>query len=204
MKILNVEEALQQLQMEKIIAYPTETFYAVGGLALSPKASKAVFTAKQRDGMHPLPIIIGQAEQLPLLTKNISNAALDLIAKFWPGPLSVLFQAGPLLPAELLCNSPEAAIRHTPHNGAAELCGLAGPLSASSANLSGEPPVTDHYNLSGGLRSNLAGVADLHPAPLGGKPSTLVRVLEHQMLQILRPWAITKEDLEKEGWEVVG
>lgn len=53
MKILNVEEALQQLQMEKIIAYPTETFYAVGGLALSPKASKAVFTAKQRDGMHP-------------------------------------------------------------------------------------------------------------------------------------------------------
>ena len=68
MKILNVEEALQQLQMEKIIAYPTETFYAVGGLALSPKASKAVFTAKQRAGMHPLPLIIGQAAQLPLPT----------------------------------------------------------------------------------------------------------------------------------------
>lgn len=204
MKVLNMEEAVQQLQMEKIIAYPTETFYAVGGLALSPKACKDVFTAKQREGASPLPVIIGPPEQLPLLTKNISNAELDLIIKFWPGPLSVLFKAGPLLPAELLCNSPEVAIRQTPHNGAAELCRLAGPLSASSANLSGEPPITDPYNLAGELKKNIAGVADIHPMPLGGKPSTLVRVLEHQMLQVLRFGAITKEDFEKEGWEVVG
>ena len=70
------------------------------------------------------------------------------------------------------------------------------------------PPVGDRTRppllLSGHAAAPMIHAADLHPAPLGGKPSTLVRVLEHQMLQVLRFGAITKEDFEKEGWEVVG
>ena len=214
MKILSLEEAIWHLQREKVIAYPTETFYAIGGLALSPAASTAVFSAKQRPGNQPLPVIIGQVEQLPLLAKNISNAEFTLATQFWPAPLSILFKAGPLLPEELLCNSAEVAIRQTPHFVAAEICRLAGPLSGSSANLSGEAPVAGPEQLSHKLLEGIAGVVGpcsqftTQPSsqtalrPAGDKPSTLVRVVGDGLLELIRPGAVSAEELKKKGWQL--
>lgn len=203
MKTLSLEEAIQQLQKEMPIAYPTETFYAIGGLALSPKAANAVFASKQRPATQPLPVIIGQIEQLPLLAKNIPDAELALAELFWPGPLSILFKAGAILPKELLCNSPEVAIRQTSHAGAAELCKLAGPLSSSSANLSGEPAVAEPEQLSPKLLENIAGVISLPPQPAGGKASTLVRALEPGLVELIRPGAISPKELQKKGWDLM-
>ena len=200
--ILNLEQSVAALQREQIIAYPTETLYAIGGLALSPAASLSVFAAKGRPGSQPLPVIIGLIEQLPLLAVNISDAELELAGKFWPGPLSILFKAGPLVPPELLCGSPEVAIRQTPHQGAAALCRLAGPLSSSSANLSGESAACDPALLAPGLVSGLAGIAALPPRPVGGLPSTLVRVLEPGLLQVVRHGAIGVEQLSGAGWNI--
>ena len=200
---LSLEQAVAALIQEKIIAYPTETFYAVGGLALSPSAAEAVFTAKKRPDSQPLPIIIGEIEQLPLLASTISDAAFCLAQTFWPGPLSILFPAGPLLPRELLCASREIAVRLTPHPAAAELSRRAGPLSASSANISGSPAITDPALLEPELFSHLSGAVILPPKPGGGLPSTLVRVLDNQELQIIRNGALDAARLTAAGWRIV-
>ena len=199
---LSLEQAYVALIQEKIIAYPTETFYAIGGLALSTGASAAVFTAKKRPAANPLPVIIGELEQLPLLAQDISDAELALAEKFWPGPLSILFRAGPLLPTELLCGSGEIAVRLTPHPGAAELSRLTGPLSASSANISGSPAIVDPEQLETELIPHLAGALNLPPNPEGGLPSTLVRVKEGRVLQIVRPGATSAARLTEAGWQI--
>ncbi len=188
---ISLEQAVAALTREKIIAYPTETFYAVGGMALSPQTATAVFTAKNRPASQPLPVIIGELEQLPLLAEQISDAELKLARRFWPGPLSILFRAGPLVPAELLCGSKEIAVRLSPHPVAAELSRLVGPLSCSSANISGAPAVVDPSLLEPDLTSRLAGVLALPPAPGGGLPSTLVRLGADGGLQILREGAVS-------------
>ena len=199
---LSFEQALCHLEGGKIIAYPTETFYAAGGLALSEEAAIAVFNAKGRGTNSPLPIIIAGINQLPLLAKNISNAQLNLAKKFWPGPLSILFEAGTLVPTALHCNSGQIAIRQTPHPGAMKLCEACGPLSASSANLSGEPAVKIPEQLSPELLEHLAGVIALPPEPAGGLPSTLVQILDDNSLKILRLGAIGVEKLTAAGWEI--
>ena len=199
---LSFEQALCHLEGGKIIAYPTETFYAVGGLALSEEAAIAVFNAKGRGTNSPLPIIIAGIHQLPLLAKNISEAQLSLAKKFWPGPLSILFEAGTLVPQALHCNTGQIAIRQTPHTGAMKLCEACGPLSASSANLSGEPAVKTPEQLSPALLEHLAGVVALPPEPAGGLASTLVQVLSDNSLKILRIGAIGLEKLSAAGWEI--
>ncbi len=199
---LSFEQALCQLEGGKIIAYPTETLYAVGGLALSQAASLAVFKAKGRGINAPLPVIIAGLNQLPLLAQNVSPAQLKLAQQFWPGPLSILFEAGNIVPTALHCNTGQIAIRQTPHAGAIKLCEACGPLSASSANLSGEPAVKVPENLSPTLMEHLSGIIALPPEPGGGLPSTLVQVLADNSLKILRAGAISGEKLAAGGWKI--
>lgn len=202
MKLINFNQAVNALEQGEIIAYPTETFYAIGGLALSPNASKLVFKAKSRQQSSPLPVIIGDLNQLPLLAIDITESALDLAKQFWPGPLSILFKTGPLVPAELSCNTVEVAVRQTPHAGAVSLCMACGPLSASSANLSGEPAVIEPNLFSPALTEHLAGIIELLPKPAGGLPSTLIKILEDNSLQILRQGAISEHALIAAGWRI--
>lgn len=231
MILLDFDKACQCLQQGKVIIYPTETFYAAGGLALDPQSSKAVFAAKSREGQKPLPVIISGLTQLPLLTSYVSPAELELAKQFWPGPLTILFEAGGLTPNELICNTKKVAIRQTSHPVAAKLCEVCGPLSSSSANLSGTPPATRLTQIAEELLEKSSGVLDLPPLPPGGEPSTLVQVLplpqadakkhsnqkrsgeeeaqslaelemKHACLRILRPGAISRETLAQAGWVI--
>ncbi len=202
MHILNFIEACNCLRQGNIILYPTETFYAVGGMALNPESTIKVFNAKDRAPQKPLPIIIADITQLPLLTKKISEAEYKLAEQFWPGPLSILFKAGPLLPQNLTCGHEYIAIRQTSHHGAAMLCNSCGPLSASSANLSGKPAAKSPEQLDKELIGKTEGIFRYLPNPAGGLPSTLVQVLPDLKLKIVRPGAITIHELAAAGWEI--
>lgn len=177
MILLDFDQACQCLQQGKIIIYPTETFYAAGGLALDAGASRAVFAAKSREGQKPLPVIVSSLTQLPLLTKYVSPAELKLIAQFWPGPLTILFEVGNLTPDELTCKTRKVAIRQTSHPIAARLCEVCGPLSSSSANLSNNPAARELSQIAEELLKKSSGVLNLPPLPPGGEPSTLVQIL---------------------------
>ena len=193
------------LRLGQVVIYPTETFYAVGGLAFDPKAAGAVFKLKNRPAGHPLPVIIGSMDQLTMLARP-DPAHIKLARQFWPGSLSILFQVNPDgdLPPELTDSRGLVAIRLTPHPLAARLCLAAGgPLSASSANISGRPPVTNPDLLDAELRSAAAGVLTGQPAPQGGLPSTLVEIDEGR-IRILRPGRVSAQDLQKAGWLVTG
>jgi L-threonylcarbamoyladenylate synthase len=95
----------------KTIAFPTETFYALGASAYNEAALEKVFTIKGRDYTMPLPIIIEGEDMLREVAAEIPEKALSLIQEFWPGGLTLIFKASPKVPALLTAHTGTVAVR---------------------------------------------------------------------------------------------
>ena len=74
------------------VIFPTETFFALGSRALDADATARVYRAKHRSTVRPLPLILGDWEQLDMIAK-VHDELMPLLKRFWPGPLSVIFPA---------------------------------------------------------------------------------------------------------------
>lgn len=199
---LTFDDAVELMRQSRTVIYPTETFYAIGSRALDPAASARIFKAKNRSNVHPLPLIIGDWEQLEAVAR-VPAYAEPLLKKFWPGPLSVILQAPLRVPDILTGGTGCVAVRLSSHPIASRLAKVLGePITSSSANMSGKPSATCAADLTSELVLNADGVLDLPPAPAGGLPSTLVEFVSDQILRILRAGAISRQQLEDSGFEI--
>lgn len=201
--VLSLDDACALLRKGGIVAYPTETFYGIGCSALDSMAVACVCEAKGRPDGKALPVLVGEREQLEQVV-TVEDWARPLMDAFWPGPLSLLLPAVRGVPMLLTGATGRVAVRQTPHPVARALCLGAGvPLAASSANMSGQPPVTRVADLDPRLLQGVDGVVDLPPEPDGGMPSTLIEEAGRGTLRILRPGAVTAEMLRRQGYRVV-
>lgn len=136
-----IEEAVRALRAGRIVAYPTETVYGLAVDPFSETALKALFAAKGRPETNPVLVILSDIAQLPLLVDGISPRARAYMEAFWPGPLSLLFPKGRRVPELLTAGLPKVCVRQPACAAARDLCAaFGGPLTSSSANLSGAPP----------------------------------------------------------------
>ena len=87
------EEAAAFIREGQIAAFPTETVYGLGGTVFNPEAVQAIFKAKERPSDNPLIAHISGLDQINLLATTISESAQTLIDAFFPGPLTIIFQA---------------------------------------------------------------------------------------------------------------
>ena len=128
------------LRQGGIIAYPTETFYGLGAKYDIEPALKRLYDIKKRPGKMAMPLIIGDMEQLAMLTEVIPDKAGALISKFWPGPLTLLFEARSGL-SDFIVAENKVAVRMPGESFALSLARASGfPVTATSANISGMPP----------------------------------------------------------------
>jgi L-threonylcarbamoyladenylate synthase len=135
-----VAETVRVLRQSGIIAYPTETFYGLGVKYDAEDALQRLYHIKQRPMKLALPLIIGDMAQLHMLTETISEEAHVLIRKFWPGPLTLLFEARRGL-SDFIVAANKVAVRMPGESFALKLVTAAGfPVVATSANISGSPP----------------------------------------------------------------
>jgi len=119
-----------------LIAFPTDTIY---GLACDPwneQAILALYEAKQRPPEKAIPVLIGDMDQLGLVTSHVSPKAFHLASLFWPGALTILLQKIDSLPPAL-SQYPSVGIRMPGHPALLSLLKATGPLATTSANLSG-------------------------------------------------------------------
>ncbi|MCK9363534.1 MAG: L-threonylcarbamoyladenylate synthase [Syntrophales bacterium] len=123
-----------------VVAYPAETFYALGAAANNENAVEKIFNIKGRAFNNPLAVIVaGENDLLPLVAE-IPNGARILMKRFWPGPLTMVFGTAPAVSPRLTAGTGKIGIRISSHPIAALLAReLGAPLTATSANLSGEP-----------------------------------------------------------------
>lgn len=90
--LVNLKRAAELMLDGHPVIFPTETFFALGSRALDADATARVFRAKHRSTVRPLPLILGEWNQLDLIAKT-PDGILPLLERFWPGPLSVIFPA---------------------------------------------------------------------------------------------------------------
>ncbi len=135
-----VRRAARVLARGDLIVYPTDTLYALGGLAVVAAVARAVRRAKGRDDAKPLPLIVADVDQARGLARSWPPAAAALSERLWPGPLTLVIAAGESVPGEVTSGTGSVAVRVPALPLARALCAAAGPLVSTSANLAGEPP----------------------------------------------------------------
>ena len=172
---VDVAPAAAWLRDGGIVALPTDTFY---GFAVDPRSTKAVaslFALKGRAADAALPLIAGSLPQVERTCGPLSSETRRLAAAYWPGPLSLMLDAPKEVAAAVHGGTGAVAIRVPAHRVARLLAEVFGyPLTATSANRSGEPPATEATRL-GALDGGGVFVIDGGATP-GGAPSTIVDV----------------------------
>ena len=159
---------------DAVAAYPTETFYALGAAALSRTAVEKVYRLKRRDTGKPLSVIASDLDMVGEISASLPPAFKALAGEFWPGPLTLVLPAAAGLPEFLLGPGRTIAVRIPPLPWLRALVReVSEPLTATSANLSGEKELADPAEVAAVFRGKIDMIVDGGPAP-GGAPSTIV------------------------------
>ena len=127
-----------------IIAYPTETFYGLGADPYNKDAVKRLFELKGRGFDKPISILVKDEAALQQVVTTVPAAAEELIRRFWPGPLTIIFRASPQLPTLLTAGTGKIGVRISGNPITQKLLDtIDRPLTTTSANPSGKmSPVT--------------------------------------------------------------
>lgn len=166
-----IAEAAEVIKAGGVVAYPTETFYGLGANALDKAAVRKVFRAKNRPPDKPLPVILSDTELISRYTAFLSQAALKAVKELMPGPITVVFYASDDFPSILTASTRKVAIRVPKHVYSTRLAALAGvPITASSANLSGQPGLTNPEDVANAFPQTIDLVLDGGTTP--GEPAT--------------------------------
>jgi len=185
-----VEEAAALIRAGHVVAYPTETIYGLAADPFNEHALAALFACKARDPHHPILLLVSGLEQLRAVAAEIPPAAMACIQRHWPGPLSLLLPKSPRLPEMLAPGFANIGVRQSSHPVAQALCVAArGPITSTSANRSGQPPVRTLAELD--LPGVAAGI-DAGPLPESA-PST---IYDPVLRRIVRSGAIAAEELD--------
>lgn len=176
-----------------LISYPTDTVYGLSSSPFSEIAIRKIFTAKGRDFNKAIAILVGNMDQLPLITTGFTPSARTLAEKFWPGALTLVVPIAPTLPVII---SPNATIgvRMPNHPFALMLLREIGPLATTSANISFQPDSSTAAQVETQLSGRVELILDGGTCP-GGVPSTVVDCT-HAQIRILRQGAISRADIE--------
>ena len=168
--------AAEALTAGNIVAYPTDTLYGLGADPTQAPAVERLCRLKTRSARAGVPLIAASQAQVESEAGVLPPLGRRLAARFWPGPLTLVFKPEAAFAAGVCAADGSVAIR-VPRAPAArrlaELCGV--PITATSANLAGRPPAATAAEVVAGLGGAVA-LALEQVAPLGGAPSTIVDV----------------------------
>jgi L-threonylcarbamoyladenylate synthase len=172
----------------EVVLFPTETFYGLAVNALDAAALERLFALKGRGGEKASALLVADLPMFATLCAEVPARARDLATQHWPGPLTIALPARSGLPAAIV-NEGCVAARVSPHPLAAALVhAVGGPITATSANLSGSPPTRTASEALAQFAGRDLHVLDGGQTP-GGAPSTLVR-LRGGGLEVLRHGAV--------------
>ncbi len=193
-----IRRAIELLRAGEIVAVPTETVYGLAAGALNQSGVAKIFEAKERPRFDPLIVHLPNREALDELALDVSPIASQLIEKFWPGPLTIIFRKRHIIPDIVTAGLDTVALRMSAHPVFHEIVStLKRPLAAPSANRFGRvsPTTAEHVidELNGRIPLVVDGGGTEH-----GLESTIVRIV-NGAIEILRRGPITEQMLRSFG-----
>lgn len=194
-----IQKSIQILRNGGVIGYPTETVYGLGCDIMNVPAIERIKDLKGRDSEKPMLVLIQKPEDLPALTKYINPKAKALMKACWPGPLTLLFEASPVVPAALIGSSNKVGVRISPDRVCeALLAEWKKPLVSTSANPAGKDPAQSGKEIYDYFADTVDMILDDN-ARISQKPSTIVDVTAKEP-KVLREGFISV-DFIFEIWE---
>jgi len=191
-----ITRAISYLREGGVVAFPTDTFYALGADVFSEEAVTKVFEIKGRDADVALPVLLPEASDLDEVAVNIPAVAWELVERFWPGALTLVLQRAPRIPAIMSGGRDTIGVRIPDAPLARTLLReFGGPITGTSANPTRLPPARSADE----VRSLLGGAVDYiieggSPCP-GGHPSTVLD-LSGPRARVLRAGRVPQDVLQ--------
>ncbi|MEA2900138.1 MAG: L-threonylcarbamoyladenylate synthase [Actinomycetota bacterium] len=179
------------------VALPTDTVYGLAVDPFLPGASDRVFELKRRPRDENLPVLVASTDQALGLATAVPSSALVLMARFWPGALTIVLPARPGLGADLGDDDATIGVRCPDHPVPLALCRAVGPLATTSANVHGQPTLTTAAEVAEVFADALPVVLD--GGTCTGSPSTVVDCtgFEPRLLREGRvPWSAVLQALD--------
>lgn len=184
------------LKQGGVIVFPATGLYGVGADALNDNAVEKVFEIKSRIRNKPISILIRDALALAEVATHIPATARQIISNYWPGRITVVFEARAHLSDRLTAGTGKIGVRQPRHPVAAALVGhFQNPITATSANISGHPGISRISDLDVFIKKNIDLILDAGDLE-GGVGSTVCDVTLNPP-NLLREGAISAEDLSK-------
>jgi L-threonylcarbamoyladenylate synthase len=190
-----IQQACQALRRGSLVAFPTDTLYALGANALDPSAIDRVLTVKGRHHGKPLSVLVPSVEAAADLTADLPDVVRSLMQAFWPGALTVVVKASPKIPSILRGGAGTVGLRMPAGSVAkALLVAFAGPIIGTSANKSGGADPSDARTVQKAIGGQIDLILDGGRMVLG-VPSTVIDCTT-QPARILREGAIPRSTLQ--------
>ena len=178
-----------------LVAFPTETVYGLGANALDAHAIQRIYEAKGRPSWSPLIVHVADIAMAKSISREWPQVASVLVARFWPGPLTLVLKKSAAIPGVVTAGLDSVGIRIPAHPVALQLIRQAGvPVAAPSANRFGQisPTTAEHVRATLGDRASM--ILDAGPTQVGIEST--VASLTREPPAVLRPGMITRAELE--------
>lgn len=189
-----VRRAVGHLVAGGLVVAPTESAYGIFVLANRPQALARLRELKARPEGQPLPLVVADLVSLARVALPPSEAEAKVMRHLWPGPLTLVLRARDDVPGAVTGGTGTVGVRIPPHPVAAALCHLAGPLTATSANLSGGPLVHRVGEIDPALLAEDVLVVDGGPCP-AAPPSTVARIDPDGTVHVLREGPVSEKQI---------
>ncbi len=169
-----VQQAVAALRQGGLVAFPTDTLYALGADALAADAIERVLLVKGRHRGKPLSILVPSVEAIVALGVSLGDGVHDLMQAFWPGPLTVVVKAPGRFPAVLTAATGTIGLR-IPGGVVAQsiLAAFGGPIIGTSANKAGGADPADAKTVQRAVGGQIDLILDGGRVALG-VPSTVI------------------------------
>jgi L-threonylcarbamoyladenylate synthase len=191
-----IHYAASLIQRGRVVGIPTDTFYGLTADPYNLAAIQEVFRVKGRAETKALPILVNSVEQAATLARDLPDSFLKLAQKFWPGALTIVVEATHRLPLRVTGNSGRVALRWPKSHVACELVEASGgPLTGTSANLSGFPACSSAAQLVKQLGDRLPLILD--GGDTGGTLASTIVALRGADWSIIREGAVPEMEIRR-------
>ena len=176
------------------VIFPAKCLYGIAADPFNPKAVERVFAIKMRPETNPILLLIDGRDDLEGLVKEIPPEAVVLMDRFWPGDVTIVFEASDRLPRALTAHTGKIGVRMPQHPVARALVRHLGrPVTGTSANFSGAMGASRIQDIPQALVDRVDLVLDAGELK-GGSGSTVVDVTGQQV-RVLREGEIPESDI---------
>jgi L-threonylcarbamoyladenylate synthase len=177
-----------------VLVFPTSGLYGIGADALCAEAVRRVFAIKRRPAIKPLLVLLSGLHDMATVVQTVPDYAQPLLG-LWPGGITFIFKAGDSVPVNLTGGTGKIGVRLPAHPVAKALAErFGGPITATSANLSGCPAAARVVDLDPDIQRQVDMIVDAGPLA-GGSGSTIVDVTRWP-IRVIREGAVARKAID--------